>query len=315
MKDKIKARFPGVFGRLKRGYYRLRRLNPFISSRYMYIFRGKYLDLRHFKSVELKPNLILIGAAKSGTTSLHHYLNQHPDIFMSYPNKEPQYLMPFGIAKQYYEKSNIVVRNADDILKNHMLRGYKGEQIFGESTTTYTRARSADAYDIPSNLQEMAAGQVKLIYLLRHPIERIVSNYLHKIRDGKTDLSLEEDVSQTKSYLRTSMYADQLKKYLRFVPLEDVHVLFQDDLIRKPEMELRKVLKFLKLKTDFNFNFSENLNISKNRKKFETSQLKFNKITFIELKDALEKDKNELEELLKIKVSWKLNEKDWVSKK
>ena len=67
-------------------------------------------------STTKKLDFIIIGAQKSGTTSLHNYLDKHPDIFMSKPFKEPRYFMPFSFVKKYYkeQKNPIYLKSKND---------------------------------------------------------------------------------------------------------------------------------------------------------------------------------------------------------
>ena len=107
----------------------LQRLSPFISSRYMYLYEeGKFWDWKERTKVKLSPNLVIIGAQKSGTTSLHHYLELHPEIFMSSPIKEPGYYCDFEFISNYFKNiaQPVYYKSRADILKNYMLQGYKG---------------------------------------------------------------------------------------------------------------------------------------------------------------------------------------------
>jgi len=95
-----------------------------------------FFDLAKFEKKRLTPNLIIIGAQKSGTTSLHNYLDQHPDIFMAKPIKEPGYFCDFEFISNYFRNlpNGANFKSRADILKNYMLQGYSGEQYFGESS-------------------------------------------------------------------------------------------------------------------------------------------------------------------------------------
>ena len=85
------------------------------------------------------PNFLVIGAMKAGTTALHNYLTQHPDIFMTYV-KEADFFLNHspGLAKSPFFGSR-------DKLIHLMLRGYSDEPLLGESSTTYTEAPTLGA--------------------------------------------------------------------------------------------------------------------------------------------------------------------------
>ena len=94
------------------------------------------------------PNLLIIGAQKSGTTSLYHYLKIHPHVFMSNPLKEPGYYWRFDKVKDYFARKGITIESRHDLLANHMLKNYKGEPVFGEASTYYTIGNYRTNYKI-----------------------------------------------------------------------------------------------------------------------------------------------------------------------
>ena len=144
---------------------------------------------RGFSKHAVSPNLLIMGAMKSGTTSLYHYLRQHPDIFMSSPLKEPQYFLPFPMAKQkLYEtwgELSPSIGTKRDILQHYMLKGYDNEKIFGEATTNYTLGSIPARTDLPKRIHR-ANPSMRFLYIIRNPFERIVSNYLHIRQKNRT---------------------------------------------------------------------------------------------------------------------------------
>ena len=115
------------------------------------------------------PNLFIIGAMKSGTTSLHEYLNEHPDIFMSNV-KEPGY---FAECMNYYPK--------DLAWYESLFKEAKGEMIIGESSTNYTKLPICT--DVVNKIWEFNPD-ARFIYVMRDPIKRVISHYWHGVKYG-----------------------------------------------------------------------------------------------------------------------------------
>ena len=118
-----------------------------------------------------KPNLFVIGAMKSGTSSLHYYLAAHPQIFMSDP-KEPSY---FAVSSRSKSASPQIAtqsycRSEEEYLR--LFENAQGATIIGESSTNYTKLNSFT--QVP---QRIAAFQpdARFIYIMRDPLERTIS--------------------------------------------------------------------------------------------------------------------------------------------
>ena len=123
------------------------------------------------------PNLYIIGAPKSGTTSLYQYLNQHPNI--SIPLKEPRYLIKQSIQnvsdddpiKPYLLRSSILDKESYNKLYNN-----KTEKILCDASSQYLYHHR----EVITQIKALEDSQpTKIIILLRNPIERAFSNYLH----------------------------------------------------------------------------------------------------------------------------------------
>ncbi|MEM8504079.1 MAG: sulfotransferase [Cyanobacteria bacterium P01_D01_bin.1] len=181
------------------------------------------------------PNVIIIGAMKAGTTSLHHYLNLHPDIQMS-RQKE----LNFFSENKHWKKGV-------EWYRSHFV----GEAaIHGESSPNYTRYPFRQA-----TAQRMAAvvPNVKLIYLVRHPIERIISHYLHKYAEGKENKSINEALASLDEnmYVSGSQYFTQLEQYLQFFPPDNILVVASEALSQFPQDTMMRVFQFLGVSTEF----------------------------------------------------------------
>ena len=108
------------------------------------------------------PNLIIVGAAKSGTTSLHNYLNQHPDVFMCDP-KEPHFLINKEIG---LKRIPIAISDINDYEK--LFLGYSDIRYRGESSVMYLMYPEIVIPKIKSLLGE----ETRIIIMLRNPVDR-----------------------------------------------------------------------------------------------------------------------------------------------
>ncbi|HEY4342403.1 MAG TPA: sulfotransferase [Steroidobacteraceae bacterium] len=181
-----------------------------------------------------KPNLFIIGAMKCGTTSLHNYLDAHPDIAMS-ENKEPGYFVEeLGLrnGERWYQELF-----ADE---NHC-------QYRGESSTHYTKLPLYSG--VPERLFHFNPN-ARLIYIMRDPFERVISHYWHAVRDihfGGELRPLIKAVSEQPDYLAFSDYALQLQPYIDRFGKDAVLTLTFESLIKAPQAELNRIFDWLRL--------------------------------------------------------------------
>jgi len=189
------------------------------------------------------PNLLIIGAMKSGTTSLHNYLSKHPDIFMS-EQKEIHYFSDVN----YNSKSL-------DWYKKQFVTDKK---IRGTSPQGYTKCHHNDAKNVLPRLAK-TIPDVKMIYIVRDPIERYKSHILEAYHCDPP-----KDVKYSKkgdSFLKTSMYYMQISAFLKYFKKEQIYVLALEDLQENRLFEMNKIFTFLnvdKLNDNSTFNFVSN---------------------------------------------------------
>ncbi|NVK86653.1 MAG: sulfotransferase [Gammaproteobacteria bacterium] len=188
-----------------------------------------------------KPNLFIIGAMKSGTTSLHHYLSFHPALFMSEP-KEPGLFKTDSYSEQEF---NEYMSLFDGATEAHQYRG--------EGSTDYAKIPQ---YSNVAQRLKAFSPDAKIIYVMRHPLKRTVSHYWHtrrpQVTDGQTKNMLDA-VNSFPGYLSFSDYPMQIKPYQELFGAENIHILLFEELISQPEQELLKVFKFLGVSEDFDF--------------------------------------------------------------
>ena len=181
------------------------------------------------------PNLIIIGAQKCGTTSLHYYLSLHPQIYMS---KEKE--LDFFVFSSRWKKGV-------EWYKSHFV----GEAtIYGETSPNYTNYPLWKA--VPKRMYSLVPN-TKLIYILRDPVERIVSEYAHQYSNGIEDKPILQVLSnfETNRYVQRSKYFMQLEQYLNYFPLHNILITTLEDLNREPQATLKNIFSFLSVDDTF----------------------------------------------------------------
>lgn len=191
---------------------------------------GQQHDERHLDDHRALPNLLIIGAVKCGTTSLHRYLGMHPEVGMS-ERKElnffqnPHCLDDLGAYAPNFDPEATVRGESSPIYAFHPI-----------SSGTPERIRAA----IPD---------VKLIYVVRDPVERFVSHFLQRRNTGKEPLSLDQALEQLdmpcNQYFVAGSYATQLEQYLKVFPADQMLVIDQADLHRSRSQTLKRIFGFL----------------------------------------------------------------------
>jgi len=182
------------------------------------------------------PNIFIIGAAKCGTTSLHHYLDQHPDISMSRDKEPCVFSEPrFGARQAGYE--GLLECSAP-----HR----------GESSTSYSRYPGDG--DAAARIHA-AAPDAKLIYLVREPVERTIADYHHQLARGYEQRSLNDALrayaDPENPYVTASRYAFQVRHYLEHFPLSSLLVIDQCELRDRRAATMREVFGFIGVNPDF----------------------------------------------------------------
>ncbi len=205
------------------------------------------------------PNLFIIGAMKAGTSSLHEYLHQHPEIFMS-RMKEPQYFAPHLTRwkEAWGQGCPFPEPGMDWYLKLFAEAG--DVKYAGESSVSYTARPWVE--DCEKRIYEFNP-QARLIYLLRDPIERTISHYWYFVKDGREDRDMLTAIRRKEEYISRSDYARQLKPYLETFGREQVFVLTLEELNGKPEETFRRLFEWLGVDPDVPIETSKRFNVSR----------------------------------------------------
>lgn len=221
--------------------------NKIINKLYSYKFR-----IKSKFDIGKKPDFLIIGAQKAGTTSLYNYIEKYAENFSPPTNKELQFFT------EKYEKG---INFYKSFFEN------KDGKITGEATPDYLFYHKA-----PERIVEHLPN-VKIIVLLRDPINRAYSQYNFQNCTKKTRAfdplefknAIREDIYRYEnniyldnekfnyiykyfSYVSRSIYYDQLKNWLSFFPLEQINIVNSENFFTNTESELRKIFSFLGLK-------------------------------------------------------------------
>jgi hypothetical protein len=205
------------------------------------------------------PNFIVVGAAKSATTSLYQYLKEHPEIYMS-PLKEP-YFFSFmneipnlrGPHDTEFEKQIVTKWEAYEKL----FQGVKNEKVIGECSTSYLYFSEKSSNNIKRFIPDC-----KIIIILRNPIERAFSHYNQRVKIGHESSNFREALEQEKEriqlgwrwnydYTGGSMYYKQVKCYLQNFPKENIRIYLFEEFVNNTKDTLRDIFYFLGVKSDF----------------------------------------------------------------
>ena len=196
---------------------------------------------------------LIIGAMKCGTTSLFDYLSQHPEIAPC-SQKEPHFFSKsanYGLGYNYYQS-----------LWNWHPQQHK---IALEATPGYTKVTHKDEANAAENIALMQSKQqvnFKFIYIMRHPLERIESHYIHE--SLKSERQNKKSISRIEQkIIDTSKYALQISEFYQRFPSSSILLLNFDELKSDPETLLRKVCLFLEIDSEFKFERTKAVHNSK----------------------------------------------------
>ena len=192
-----------------------------------------------------KINFLCVGAQKSGTSSLHYILKQHPDVCLA-SNKETHF---------FDEHENYV--KGLDWYYSTFFDHYTGQKICGECTPEYMYFE-----EVPEMLFKAFGADIKLVFLLRNPVTRAFSHYmmskkrLYETHSFEEAIQLEEERIKKDyfhkshfSYLTRGYYTEQIKRYLKYFPKENMmFIRFEEDFVKNREKTINELCEFLGVK-------------------------------------------------------------------
>ena len=193
------------------------------------------------------PNLVVIGAMKCGTSALHRYLGMHPEVAMSEP-KELNFF--FGPARDSDQVPVVDEWSSGGPSAGNWHRGREWYVRHFPAEAT-VRGESSPGYTSPSFprvAQRMAAmiPDASLVYLVRDPIDRAISQYRHHLADGVETRALEEAVLDPDSqYVSRGRYHERLEPFLRCFDRRQIAIAAREELLIDRRATLRRLFSWL----------------------------------------------------------------------
>lgn len=184
------------------------------------------------KNDSLKPRLpdfVVIGAMKSATSSLYEQLSGQPGIFMCTP-KEPNFFSDDDHYSNGMSWYSSLFAEAD------------GGSLLGEASTHYTKLPTH-----PETVQRLKEHlpDARFIYVMRHPVNRLVSHYIHEWSTGGYHCGIEEAIDKYPELVAYGRYAMQLEPYFEAFGRAAVLPVFFDHLLSEPQAELERICHFI----------------------------------------------------------------------
>lgn len=174
-------------------------------------------------------DFLIIGAMKCGTSTLHEQLAMRSGVFMSEP-KEPKFFSDdaeFDRGIEWYES---------------LFAGATTRQLCGESSTHYTKLPT---YPLAATRMLEHLPDVKLIYLMRDPIDRMVSQYVHEWTEREVTEPFTQAIQRHERFISYSCYAHQLRPYLECYGADRILPVAFERMLRCPDEEFERVCRFI----------------------------------------------------------------------
>jgi len=249
-----------IFSRIKAEFKWLQ-LNARAQSKHFPMFMAEWLYRHSTARIRTVANCAIVGAQKSGSSSLYYYLQQHPQV-------KPT----FGKEIHYFTGS--IVENMDTYAKGRVWyqahfpfsKTLKEDDICVDATPLYL-------------FNPLAAGRIhqcnpnfKIIILLRDPVERAISHYYHSKKMGQENLPIEtalikeserlknaianknykDPAYRTHSYQARGLYWQQIQQYLQHFNKEQLLIINSDDFFNETSQTLKNVFEFLAIDENYN---------------------------------------------------------------
>jgi Sulfotransferase family len=218
------------------------------------------------------PNFLVLGTAKAGTSSLYVYLRQHPQVFLS-PTTELNFFAHEGRDLNFsgpgdveYIRSDSLVATYDEYCKQFL--HVSGETAVGEISTHNLYSAQAPA------VIKRYLPDVKMIAMLRHPVDRAFSAFSHMVRDGREEtkdfrMALAREPERIRSnweplwhYKSMGFYGNQLSRYFDTFDRNQIRVYVYDDFVARPLEVVQDIFGFIGVDRSFVPDMSERHNVS-----------------------------------------------------
>ena len=235
----------------------------------------------------MMPDFVIIGAMKSGTTSLYDFVIKHPAIAPAFTKEQNYFSALYALGELWY-RSNFPTK-----LSRYYFSQKTGQKLLsGEATPTYL------FYPIVPDRMKKILPDIKLIVILRNPVDRAYSHYNDIMRRNKETLSFEKAIKMEEercaeemerliqdpdfvpihygnhSYLAKGVYVDQLENWFRYYNKKQFLILTTDDLRKNPQQILNQIFDFLGL-PPFKVENSKDRNVGNYKEKMNEDTRKF----------------------------------------
>ncbi|WP_416768591.1 sulfotransferase domain-containing protein [Sulfurimonas sp. ST-25] len=211
-------------------------------------------------------DFIIVGAAKSGTTSIYNYLIQHPAIFMP-ECKEPHFLVKNKIAGK--------IDNWTDTEREYiaLFETLEGNLIKGEASVFYLYFFD----EAIKNIKKYIGEETKILIVLRNPLDRAFSAWRYVRKAGKEPHSFSEslrkeegrkdlDVTPMMQYISCSLYYEQVKAYME--NFNNVKVIIFEEFLNEKNKDIQEICRFLNIDDSFDFDTDSIHNANENDWKY-----------------------------------------------
>ncbi|MFT4643982.1 MAG: hypothetical protein ACI8RP_001011 [Urechidicola sp.] len=203
------------------------------------------------------PNFIVAGFPKCGSTSLYYYLYEHPEIFL--PKQKELHYFTYDIIVNLDAG-----KNDKEIKEFHVGSLSEYKNCYKDVTTEIAIGDVSPSYanypEIIPKISKTLGAETKVIIILRDPIKRAYSNYLHLVRENREDLSFYEALKQEEQrkkegysdfwyYTYNSLYYEKIKKIKE--TFNKVLIITFEEFIQDTEKGIVDVYSFLGVRKDF----------------------------------------------------------------
>ena len=198
------------------------------------------------------PDFIIAGAMKAGTTSMHHILNHHDDVFI--PRREIHFFDMDDVQQHpdffWDDSGNWTFHDYEHHYKDYLawygnfFQGAADGQIIGEDSTTYMASSKA-----PARITRLLP-HVKLIFMLRNPVTRAYSHYWHLVNSGRAIYDFEGTLRHTPgTILQRGYYKEHIERITQYFPRDQLKFVIFEEFTKNVQAIVDDVCGFLGLQT------------------------------------------------------------------
>lgn len=216
-----------------------------------------------------QPHLVIGGASKCGTTALYYYLRQHPGICLS-EKKELHYFSRPSLERTIAGPGDrFVLSEIPKTLDEYLsFFGHCGSgKVAVDISPSYLYYHES-AYRIKDQL-----GDVRVVFILRHPVDKAFSQYIHLVGEGRETLGFEDALAKETErqqrgysdmwlYKTSGYYSDALEYYISVMGRENLRIFYYDEFLRSPEYVLCEICAFADVDASFRFTPVSDINRS-----------------------------------------------------